>query len=89
MMSRKSSGKRSFAVGAIFGSLVGGLTALLLAPKSGDRLRKDIAKKYNAVSNKTCEFFDNMCEQTSELVEKAKDIACCAKDAAQKICRRD
>jgi gas vesicle protein len=86
---KRLNGKKSFAIGAIVGSVVGGLTALLLAPKSGERLRKDIANKYNEVSDKTCEIFNTMCAQTSELVDKAKDIACCAKEAAHKICRRD
>jgi gas vesicle protein len=82
-------GKKGFAIGALFGGLVGGITALLFAPKAGNKLRKDIVKKYQTVSDKTCEFIDGVCEQTSELVEKAKDIAQSAKSAASKLYRGD
>ena len=88
-MARRSGRTRSFAVGAIFGTLVGGITALLCAPKTGEKLRKDVARKYQGISDKTCELMDEVCCQTSELVEKAKEIACSAKDAASKVCRRD
>jgi len=88
-MSRHCSGKKGFALGALVGGLVGGVTALLLAPKSGDRLRKDLARKYQSVSEKTCEIIDGVCDQTCELVEKAKEVACNAKDAASKIYRRN
>lgn len=87
-MSRRF-GKKGFAIGALFGGLIGGITALLFAPKSGEKLRKDLAKKYQNVSDKTCELIDGVCEQTSELVEKAKDIACSAKEAASKFYKRD
>ncbi len=87
-MAHRSSGKKGFAAGAIFGGLVGGITALLLAPKSGNKTRKDLVNKYHDISDKTCDFYDDMCEQTAELVDKAKDIACSAKAAAHKVCRR-
>ena len=83
------SGKKGFAIGALFGGLIGGVTALLFAPKSGDKLRKDLSKRCQSVSDKTCELFDGVCEKTCELVDKAKEIACCAKDAASKVCRRE
>lgn len=89
MSRNRSNGKRSFAVGALFGGIVCGITALLFAPKSGQKMRKELVRKYHDASDKTCEIFGTVCEQTSELVEKAKDIACHAKEAAQKLCRRD
>ena len=89
MSRNRSCGKRKFAAGIIFGSIVGGITALLFAPKSGEKIRKELAKKYCDMSDKTCEMFDDVCQQTTELVEKAKDVAHCAKEAAQKIYRRD
>lgn len=90
-MSRRNSneGKGKFACGVLFGSLVGGIAALLFAPKSGDKMRKDLKKKYNDVSDKTCDLIDGVCEQTTELIEKAKDIANDAKQAASKLYRRD
>jgi gas vesicle protein len=86
-MARNVSGKKCFAWGALIGSLVGGVTALLLAPKSGERLRKDIVRKYQSATEKTCEIIDDMCEQTCDLVEKAKEVACNAKEAATKLYR--
>jgi len=82
-------GKKCFAVGALFGGLVGGITALLLAPKTGAKMRKELAKKYCSVSDKTCELIEGVCSHTSEWFEKAKDLACDAKEAACKLCRKD
>lgn len=43
--SESSGFTRGLFLGAIIGGLVGAVTALLLAPKSGKELRKDIAEK--------------------------------------------
>jgi len=86
-MRHRGGNKKSFAVGALFGGLVGGVTALLFAPKSGEKMRKDLAKKYEDVSDRTQDLFEEVCDQSSELIEKAKDIACIAKSAAKKIYR--
>lgn len=88
-MGYRSNGKKGFAVGALLGGLLGGVTALLLAPKSGVKLRKDIAKKYQCISDKTCEYADEVCEQTLELVDKAKELASSAKKAACKLYKKD
>lgn len=85
MRHRGVSGKKGFAIGALFGGLVGGITALLFAPKSGDKTRKEIVNKYHDVSEKAHCMLENVCDQTSELIEKAKDIASDAKDAASKL----
>ena len=87
--SNRSSSNGKFACGILFGSLVGGVAALLFAPKSGDKLRKELKKKYNDVSDKTCDLIDGVCDQTNDLIERAKDIACDAKAAASKLYRRD
>ena len=84
MAHRRSSGK-SFFVGTLFGGLVGGMTALLLAPKSGEKLRKDLGKKYHNASEKTHDLMEDVCDQSADLVEKAKDIAMDAKNAASKM----
>jgi gas vesicle protein len=89
MSRHRNHGKSGFAIGAIFGGIVGGLTALLFAPKSGNKLRKDIANRYHDVSGKASEMLNDVCSQTCDLVEKAKDIACSAKEAASKIYRKD
>lgn len=85
MRHRGVSGKKGFAIGALFGGLVGGITALLFAPKSGDKTRKQIVNKYHDISDKAHSIMENVCDQTSELVEKAKDIAQDAKEAASNL----
>lgn len=82
------SGKNKFALGLFFGSLVGGISALLFAPKSGAKLRKDISKKYDKVSDKTQDLIENVSEQAEELFEKAKCIAEDAKDAASQFMKK-
>lgn len=77
--------KKSFLMGVIVGGLIGGVTALLLAPKSGDKMRKDLVKRYNEVSKKTQKMVNGMADQAMHLVDKAKEIAEEAKDAAQSI----
>jgi len=83
----QSSGK-GFAAGALLGGLIGGVTALLFAPTSGEKMRKDLAKKCHTVSDKTHDILEDMCEHTGELIEKAKDIAHEAKAASSKMARR-
>ncbi|NGX60827.1 MAG: hypothetical protein K940chlam9_00299 [Chlamydiae bacterium] len=76
------SGGKSFTLGALVGGMVGGITALLFAPKPGKKMRKDIAKKYHDVSDKTQILMEDVYAQTNELIDKAKDIAWEAKEAA-------
>lgn len=87
MARNRSNGNNKFAKGALFGGLVAGITALLFAPKSGEKMRKELKRKCCDVSEKACDIFDDVCKQSQDLAEKAKDIACCAKEAAQRIYR--
>jgi gas vesicle protein len=84
-MSNKVDGK-DFIIGAVVGGLLGAMTALLLAPKSGRELRKDIAEGYETISDKTLQIAGTVSDktsailktttaQTSEWVDKAKDVA--------------
>ncbi len=85
-MARRKKGKTcGFFVGTVFGALVGGVTALFCAPKSGKKLRKDISKKCHEVSDKTQEIVSNVTDQCSDLCEKAKEYAEDAKDAARSL----
>lgn len=79
-----SNGK-SFFLGAIVGGIIGGVTALLFAPKSGEKFRKDLARTYHNVSEKTQDLVEEVSHQTKELVEKARGIAEDAKEAAQNL----
>ncbi len=75
---------KDFLLGAVVGGLLGAVTALLLAPKSGKELRTDIAEGYHNVSEKTQEIAGTVGqksqeiakvvgEQTSEWTGKAKE----------------
>jgi gas vesicle protein len=76
---------KDMIVGAIAGAVLGTVTALLLAPKSGRELRSDIAQGYQNVSEKTQQLASNTAEatqqvvkqvgnRTSEWIGKAKDL---------------
>ena len=84
MFRRRKKGK-GFIIGAFFGSVVGGISALLLAPKSGKKLRKDISRKYHDVSDKTHDVVSGVSDRCSDLCDRAKDIAEDAKDAAKSL----
>ena len=65
-MSKKKG--KDLLVGAVVGTVLGAVTALLLAPKSGRELRADIAEGVNQVTEKT--------QQVAETVaDKSKQIA--------------
>lgn len=82
-MSRHSS--KGFMIGAVVGSILGGVTALILAPKSGNKLRKDLVRKCDEMSEKTQDLVCEVSDQAKCLVERAKEMADDAKEAAQEI----
>lgn len=72
---------KDFLIGAAVGSLVGTVSTLLLAPKSGKELRGDISDMYCDASDKTkCytkkgkDFIKNVKYGTNNLTDKAKCI---------------
>lgn len=66
---------KSLLWGALIGSVVGSVTALLLAPKTGRELRKDITDGARQVSDKGQELAYKVGEQSSHLVSKVKETA--------------
>jgi gas vesicle protein len=84
---------KDMLIGALVGGIVGMVTALLVAPKTGKELRSDITNQVNtvtektqqavnAVSDKTQEIVKAVGSQTSEWIEKAKETA---KDAVDGV----
>jgi gas vesicle protein len=84
-MSSNMDGK-DFLMGAVVGGLLGAMAALLLAPKSGRDLRKDISDQYGTISEKTQQIASTVSEKTAniaktatthttEWVDKAKEVA--------------
>ncbi|MCJ8010337.1 YtxH domain-containing protein [Paenibacillus sp. KQZ6P-2] len=66
---------KSLLWGALIGSVVGSVTALLLAPKSGKELRQDITEGARTVGSKTTELAGKVGEQGAFLIERVKDTA--------------
>lgn len=77
--------RKNFILGTVAGTLVGAMTAFLLAPKSGSQLRKDLSNKYseiaehthhfaNDVNKKTKMFAKNVDHYTGEWKEIASDV---------------
>ncbi len=83
----KLSGK-GFALGALVGGLFGGMTALMFTPKSGKKMRKDMAKSYNRISDEAHDLMESFCDTSIDLAEKAKEIAEDAETAARKCKKR-
>ncbi|MNS39767.1 YtxH-like protein [compost metagenome] len=67
--------QKKFWLGALVGSVIGSAVALLLAPKKGSELRKDIADGARQVSDKSREVAGKVGEQTSEVINKVKGKA--------------
>lgn len=64
---------RTFWIGALVGGVVGGVTALLLAPKSGRELRQDLADGAKQATEKTQQFAHQIGEKTADIVEAARE----------------
>lgn len=83
---------KDFLLGAVVGGLLGAVTALLLAPKSGKELRADLAEQAQTVSVKTQEIASNVSSKTQELAsqlgsktqELAKQVSSQTGDLLQK-----
>jgi len=85
-MSEHGGRGKDFLIGAVVGSVLGAVTALLLAPKSGKELRADIAEQAHQVGEKTQRLAGTVgsktqvlakqvSTQTGEWLQKAKDAA--------------
>lgn len=64
---------KSLLWGAIVGSVVGSVTALLFAPKPGKELRKDIAEGTASTLEKAQEIATQAGDKSVELYSKAKE----------------
>ena len=64
----------NFLAGLGLGALVGAATALLLAPKSGDETRQDIANATEEFRVKANKVVHDLSESSEELVKKSKEL---------------
>lgn len=80
---------RGFVAGAIIGGLAGAVAALLLAPKPGNELRRDIADTSVDIYSKAQDYFKSVEGQVSNVVnegkEKAQGIMSSARHKAEEL----
>jgi len=76
---------KSFVWGALTGAVTGAVTALLLAPKSGKELRKDISDTAQKVGDKTAELSRQAGSAVQSFARKTTTLASDAKQAAGKF----
>ncbi len=84
---------KGFIIGALIGGVAGAITALLLAPKSGQELRSDIAETSSDIYGKASDYFKQIEHKVEEAVkkgmndgkEKAQGIIDTAKRQADEI----
>ncbi len=70
-MKNNSSGK-NFVIGAASGATIGALVALLFAPKSGKKLRRDIAHKKDVIVKDTGKFLRKAKHQAEDIIIDSK-----------------
>lgn len=87
-MNHHESQAKTFLLGFVFGGLVGGITALLFAPKSGKQLREDVCCAFHDLKAKTQEAIGHAGEKVKGFAEQGKEtaqqVAGQAKDALKK-----
>lgn len=71
-MASENKGKK-FLAGAVVGSVLGAVTALLFAPKSGRELRADLADGYQQVSEKSQKVAEEVGQKTKQLAIAVSD----------------
>ncbi|OGU11935.1 MAG: hypothetical protein A2X61_13515 [Ignavibacteria bacterium GWB2_35_12] len=84
---------RGLFLGAILGGLVGAVTALLLAPKSGAELRKDLAEKSAELYDKATDMLQTVEANVGDAVHtavnegkvRAQNIVQSAKSQAEEL----
>ncbi|WP_248924805.1 YtxH domain-containing protein [Paenibacillus hamazuiensis] len=80
---------KDLLIGAVVGGVLGAVTALLFAPKSGRELRADIAEQYHNVSEKTQEIAGQIAEKSKEIAktvsEQSTEIVGKTKEAALQL----
>ncbi|HSF16064.1 MAG TPA: YtxH domain-containing protein [Vicinamibacteria bacterium] len=72
---------RSFVAGFFTGTLLGAVGALLLAPASGKRLRRDLAREGKRLGHRVSEAADEVRDRSASAYESASHVFSDAKRA--------
>ena len=73
----------NFLAGLGLGALIGAVTALMLAPKSGTETRQDIANAADDFKKKADKVVHDLSESSEELVKKSKELLATTKVKVQ------
>lgn len=89
-MSEENNGlTKGFLIGLLAGGVIGAITALLYAPKSGKELRSEIKKKANDLAENASDYMKTAQKKTLEMINKGKrhseGLASGAKEKAEII----
>ncbi|MFP4368920.1 MAG: YtxH domain-containing protein [Bacteroidota bacterium] len=68
MANHESDYSKGFIIGALIGGMAGAVTALLLAPKSGEELRKDLSQQSTDFYGKASDYLKGVEKHVSENV---------------------
>lgn len=74
---------RGFILGAIAGGLAGAVAALLMAPKTGAELRKDIADTSVDIYGKASDYFKKVEEEVAHTINEGRTKASSIIDSAK------
>ena len=73
----------SFLLGMACGAAVGAAVALLMAPKSGAELRKDLAEQADGWRRAAADTYDQAASQVGKIVDKGRRVARDVSDTAR------
>ena len=69
----ESTGSSTFLLGALAGALVGAGVALLMAPKAGADVRRDLSDGYSSVRDAASRRYRDIAERASAKIEEKVD----------------
>jgi len=76
----------NFIAGLTLGTLIGAVTALLLAPQSGKRTRRDLARRAERLGDEATERLDEARAEASRMAERTRERSRrLARDARRKV----
>jgi gas vesicle protein len=81
-------GGASFLLGFIAGSVLGAGLALLLAPRSGEEIRREMAERAERLSKRAASEYEAASARVTHLAERGKDAYRTAADKARKYAER-
>ncbi|PWA09475.1 hypothetical protein DCC39_12930 [Pueribacillus theae] len=88
-MSDNNLKSKDFLTGVIVGSIVGAVSALLLAPKSGKEMRSDLNEQASVMKERSLQLKDTAVEKGTEWIsvakEKSSDIAKTVSDQSSQV----